>query len=236
MSNPYNGIALQRDSNVIDLTAILEANNQGAAARNLRELSAQISGMERQLEMATREIAAMRRELAELRSFHGEPLHNTASQGIDSATRQIMQAKERLGAVKDWIIQGAKDAVTAVKEKGMVALNGAMSFLGVRRELEKIQQDSLAGIGKCDHSLARVDSISRRYHEVGTATRNFGRALTGKETRDDTKDAGKLAALASAPHQTMKILYTGMDKAAGAVLGRLEKLEQAAKPSMLENL
>lgn len=237
MSDITTGIALQRNSNVIDLTAILEANSRGAAARDLRELSAQISSMERQLESATREIAAMRRELADLRDLHGEPLHNTARQGIDAASRQIMQAKDRLGAVKNWIIQGAKDAVAAVKERGIGALNNAVSFLGVRTELEKIQQDSLAGVDKCDRSIAKVENISRQYHEVGTATRNLGRAILGREAQDDTKQMGRLAKLAAAPHKALKNLYTGMAKGADSALGKVEKLEQAAKkPSMLENL
>lgn len=226
MSSKYNAIALQRDDNVIDLTAILEADNRGSAARDLRDLSWQISSMERQLEAATREIAAMRRELVGLRDLHGEPLHNTAQQGIDAATRQILQAKERLGAVKDSIIQGTRDAVVTVKEKGGSALNGAVSFLGVRKELEYIQQDS----------LARVENISKQFHEVGSAHRNLGRSLLGREAQDDVKPMGRLAKLAAAPHVTLKKLHAGMAKGADAVLGKLEKLEQAAKPSLLGEL
>ncbi|MDL2231998.1 hypothetical protein LJC63_00265 [Ruminococcaceae bacterium OttesenSCG-928-L11] len=236
MSNTYNGLALQRDSNIIELTAILEANGRGGAARDLRDLSWQISGMERQLASATRELAAMRRELSELRELHGEPLHNTAQQGIDTATRQIMKAKERLGAVKEWFVQGAKDACAAVKEMGIGALSGAASFLGVRRELEKLREDSTESIARCDRSLARIENISRNFHEVGTATRNFGRSLAGKEQQDDTKPMGKLAKLASAPHLTLKKLHAGMIKGADAALGKLEKLEQAAKPSLLGSL
>lgn len=232
----FNGIALQRDSNIIDLTAILEANGQGGAARDLRELSALVSSMERQLEIATREIAAMRRELADLRDLHGEPLHNTAQQGIDAATRQILQAKERLGAVKNSIIQGAKDAVATVREKGVAALNGAVSFLGVRGELEQIQQDSVTGIARCDRSLARIENISKQFHEVGSAHRNLGRSILGRETRDDAKPMGRLAKLAAAPQHTLKKLHTGMAKGADAILGKLEKLEQPAKPSLLGEL
>jgi len=179
----------------------------------------------------------MRRELAELRHFHGEPLHNTARQSIDAASRQIRQAMEKLGGVKNRIVQGAKAAAVTIKEKGIGALNSAVSFLGVRDDLENIRRDSMEGVGKCEQSLAKVENISRRYHEVGTATRNFGRALTGKEIRDDTKESGKLAKLASAPFSVMKSLHAGMVKGAEAVLGKLEKLEQAAKkPSMLGNL
>lgn len=177
------------------------------------------------MEIATREISAMRRELQELRDLHGHPMHNTAQQGIDTTTREILQAKERLGAVKNSIIQGAKDAVVAVRQKGISALNSAVSFLGVRMELEYIQQDSIAGMAHCDRSLARIGNISKQFHEAGAAHRNLGRAILGKEIQDDAKPMGWLARLASAPHNTMKKLHAGLAKGAGAILGKLEKLE-----------
>lgn len=236
MSDMTTGMALHKDSNVIDLLAILEEQGRPSAAKDFRELVEQIGSMERQLDAAAKEISAMRRELAELRDFHGEPLHTTAKQSLDAASRQIAQAKERLGAVKDKIIQGAKDAVTAIREKGIGALNNAMSFLGVKNDLKAIRESLDKNTKSCDRSLARVETISRQYHEVGTAARNLGRALTGKEVRDDTKDPGRLAKVAAAPFHTLKTLYSGLAKGADAALGRLEKLEQAAKPSMLGNL
>lgn len=236
MSEQNTSIALYNNSHVLDLITILESNNRRETAQDFRALAEQVSRMESQLDAASREIHALRRELAELRDFHGEPLHNTARQSIDAAARQIEQAKEKLGAIKDKIVQGAKDAVAAVKEKGIGALNSAVSFLGVKDELESLREGLDKNTKSCDRSLARVDAISRQYHEVGTATRNFGRAVSGKEVRDDTKDSGKLAKVAAAPFHTLKKLYSGMAKGAEAAIGKLEKLEQAAKPSMLENL
>lgn len=236
MSDTNTNIPLREDANVIELLAILEERGRPSTARDFRELVEQVGSMERQLDAAAKEIAAMRRELAELRDFHGEPLHTEAKRNIDTASRQITQAREWLGRVKDRIVQGAKGAVAAVRGKGIGALNNAMSFLGVKDDLQAIREGIDKNTKSCDRSLARVDAISRQYHEVGTAARNFGRALTGKEVRDDTRDSGRLAKVAAAPFHTLKTLYSGLAKGVDAALGRLEKLEQAAKPSMLENL
>lgn len=234
MSGTTIGAALRENPYVIELAALLEEQGRTEAAREFRSLTEHVSGMERQLEAAAGEIAAMRRELAELRDFHGEPLHNTARQGVETAHRETRRLQDRLGAVRSKIIRAARDGVAAVKQKGAVALDGVVSFLGLRKELENIHRDSHQKAARSERAIARVKGISRQYHEVGAAVRNFGRAATGKETRDDAKPAGRLMKAAAAPFQALKRLHDGMAKGTRSALDTLDRLEQAARrPSLL---
>lgn len=118
----------------------------------------QVGTMEQQLEAAVRELAAMRRDLAEMeRRRH--PAANAMRKAVIIVQAQVLELREKLSALKQAIADGCKNAVTAFREKGAAALDTVTRFFRVRPMLEAVQVQA-------DHA-AQARRPSRRTDRSG---------------------------------------------------------------------
>lgn len=226
---------LTENEHVKELLSIMEKNRVDSG--DFRELLGYVGDMERQLDTAVKELTSMRRELNDMREEQNHPARTALRNTARSLEGTVNDTRERLGAIKDSIIEGCKNAVAAFKEKGISALNNLAGFLGIRGALQNMRESLNNSIGENEKSIAKIEAVSAEYHKAGNHMRNMGRAMLGRETAEDVKSAGKLAKLLEAPFHSELARLKKAGKSLDAAIGKLEKLERAAeKPSVLENM
>lgn len=223
------------------LLSILQENR--ANTDDLMAVVEHMDTMERQLAAAVDELAAMRREVSDMR----HPVKAAVQKAIHSLGVKIADAREKLATVREGFVEGCKNAVAAFKEKGIAALDGLASFFHIRQGLESMEKTAGAAIRLDQQSIDKIAAVSAEYHEVGKHMKNLGRAIRGKEATAQAKPMGRIARAAQAPAKLDKALSTGIQKAARSALAGLDRLEQRAarqreakdgekKPSVLGNL
>ena len=222
---------LMRDPNIREFLAILEAS--GAGRLEFISMMSHISAMERQLDEAARELTAMRKEIAGLRTENDYPIRTALIKAEGHLEHGVAEARARLDEIKVAVLECVKKALSAIKEQGIGGLNKTMDFLGVRKKLAGIRDHVDKNIGAADRAIAKIETVSAEYHETGRHLRNIGRALTGKEILGEAKPMGNIAKAARLPFKGARTALSGVSKSAVAAIGKLDHLEKAARSSTL---
>ena len=217
------GAPLMENPHVKELLSVMSEN--GADTANVAAMINHVAAVERFMEAATGQIAAMRRELADMREVQKHPIKTALQNSIKNLQGKLNAAMERLGEIKSAIIEGCKNAVAAFKEKGRAALNGIMKFFHIKGGLEAIRDGCTASIQEDNKAIARVEAFSQQYHEAGRSFGNMGRILTGREAREEAKPVGKLAHALEAPYKADRAISIKMRNACMRAIGSLERLD-----------
>jgi hypothetical protein len=215
--------ALAENQYVQELFSILQDN--GKDTKGLSALIGHVSEMESFVTRAEQKIAEMKSQLSEMKEVQNHPVKTALTNAIKALETKVAEVKERIGELKTAIIDGCKSAVDAFKEKGAAALNNLARFFHIKGALKAVDKSVEQSVATCDRTVANINTFSREYHETGRHLKNMGRILTGKPPIDTAKEAGKLAAVMSAPYKAEKAALRGIQKAAGAMIAKLEQLE-----------
>jgi len=239
---------LLSNEHVQELISVMKENSVDTG--ELLAVLRYVGMVERQLDTAVNELTAMRREIADMREIQNHPVKTAMQNAADALEGKIAVMRERLEAVKAGIIDGAKNAVAAFKEKGITALHNVASFLNVKGGLQSLRDSLNAGIKEDERAIAAIEAASAKYHEAGRRVKNMGRALTNQEAVREAKPTGKLAKTLEAPFVREKDCLTSAVKDVNAAIRGMERLEAAAariretrtaaraggKPSILKGL
>lgn len=226
---------LMENEHVKELLSIMKENR--VDSKDLRELLGHVGDMERQLDAAVKELTAMRRELNGMREDQNHPARTALRNTTRSLEGTVKETRGRLATLKNSIIEGCKNAVAAFKEKGVSVLNRIAGFFGIKDGLQNMRESLNRSIGENEKSIAKIEAVSAELHKTGSHVRNIGRALLGKETREDVKPTGKLAKFLESPYRSELARLKRTGKSLDAAIGKLEKLERTAeRPSVLENM
>lgn len=219
---------------------LLQENGQKQEAAELSALLSQFSTMEKQYETVLAELTAVR---GQLENLHDDSYKTTAIRYTQNLQSWVSLAKNQLTELKTDLTQRIKNAVAAVKQHGISALNKTFDFVGVKTALCEMKENLHSCIEKNQKSIDRINSIGSELHALNEHTKNLGRVLTGKEAKELTarnEDKGILAAVAK-PLKRQKAALETIEKSLTKAIGRVERLEQAAargkeKPSIREEL
>lgn len=218
---------LLENEHVRELFAIMEANKV-LTMGDLLTVVTQVSAMERQLDAAVTELAALRREMSAARE-QAHPVKTTVQNAGAALENSVSALRDKLGVVRQNVIEGCKNAVDAFKEKGISALDNITRFFKVRPMLEAMRGDLNKGIRADGAAIAKLKTAGTEYHEAGRHLKNVGRALLGKEALPDKKPLGKLSKSLTAPFRAELSCLFALKKSVNAALTRLAALEQAAE-------
>lgn len=228
---------IMENEHVKELLAILRENNSPSAKDFLAVLN-QVGAMERQLDAAVKELAAMRQELKTAQE-QNHPVKTALQKAVITMQGQVLDLRERLTELKQNVIDGCKNAVAAFKEKGISALDNVAQFFKVRPILEAMRDNLNKSIQHDDKAIAKIEAISTEYHQAGRHLKNMGRAMLGRETAQEAKQSGKLAAVISAPFRAERSHFATIKKSVEKAIGAMNRLEERAaekKPSIREAL
>lgn len=225
------------NEHVKELLAILRENNAPSTQDFLAVLN-QIGAMEKQLDAAVQELAAMRQELKTAQQ-HNHPVKTALQKAVIVMQGQVLDLRERLAKLKQTVIDGCINAVAAFKENGISALDNVARFFQVRPILEAMRDMLTENIQYDDKAIAKIEAISTEYHQAGRHLKNMGRAMLGREALQEAKQPGKLAAVISAPFRAERSHFSSIKSHVEKSLNTLARLEERAtekKPSIREAL
>lgn len=186
----------------------------------------QVDGMTRQLEQALNELQAVKQELSKMQE---NPVKRTVSRIVQGMEQKIHALQERLSGVKDTIVENAKQVVENVKQTGISALDKTVSFLGIGKALNAMQEDLRRTMADTAKSIDKLETIGHELRSVGGHFKNVGRAVIGKEQHHiDGGTEGRFQAAVLAPMRKEKELLGHLNNMVLAAIGGVERLEQAA--------
>ncbi|MDR1467287.1 MAG: hypothetical protein LBI55_02545 [Oscillospiraceae bacterium] len=233
-------VPIMENEYVIELLEILKAH-KSPSINDFNAVLGHVAAMEKQLEAAVSELAAMRRDLAEAEK-HNHPIKNTMQKAVIAMQGQVLDLREKLAALKQSVIDGCKNALAAFKEKGISALDNIARFFKIKPILETIHTGADKAAQAADRAVANIEAASTRYHEAELHMKNAGRALKGKEAEQDMKPSGKIAKVFTAPFRATRFCFKGIRNNAVAAVGKLNHLEEQAaeqkqkKPSIYKTM
>ena len=219
---------------VKELIAIL-TQHDSPGLLDLRAILSQLTAMEQQLEATVKELAAMRRDLAEMEK-RNHPLKTVMQKAVISMQAQVLDLRDKLGQLKQAVINGCRNAVAAFKEKGITALDNLARFFKVRPILEALHTGADKAAHAADRAVTNIETASTRYHEAGRNIKNAGRALTGKEAVQEATPQGKVAAAFALPFRAVGAGCRNIRNRAIITVSKLKQLEEKAKPSIYKDM
>ncbi|MGL6200438.1 MAG: DUF6674 family protein [Lachnospiraceae bacterium] len=231
---------LQDNEHVKELLAIMKQNQVDVT--DLNGLLHYVGKMEKQLSNAVGELQNMRSELSTMREEQNHPLRTALQNTIRTLEKNINEARKALDAVKQQIIDGCKNAVSAFKEKGISALHNLAAFFKIEKGLQSFRSNINQSITADEKALAKIEAFSTEFHKAGTHVRNMGRTIMGKEATQEVKSKGSFAKGVELPYKADLAILKGVGKSVDAAIAKLHQLEKSSdkhvnkKPSVLENL
>jgi len=235
---------LIENEHILELLSLMRENNKDTSG--LFAMINRVTEMEKHLETAVGQLADMKRDLHDMREIQDHPIKTKLQKAIIALEQRINDMRESLAKIKVAIVEGAKNALDAFKEKGANALNNIMRFFHIKQGLQAWKENADATIRADTKTIANIEAFSQQYHETGKGVRNMGRALRGKEAVTEAKPVGWLAKTLQAPFKAHRATQVKMKKTLTAAIKGLEQMEQEAaqrkaarapdKPSLLDRL
>ena len=226
---------IAENEQVQELLSVMEANNM-PGAKDLLAVIGQVGAMENHLADMVKELATLRRELAEAQR-QNHPIKTALQKAVIVLQAQVLELRDNLAGLKRDIIDGCKNALEAFHDKGLSALRNLADFFKLRPGLEAMRDNLDKSIKLDERTIAQIEAVSVKYHEAGRHLQNAGRAIVGKELIQEAKPVGKIAKTFTAAIRADRACCNAMrqcvDKAIGAV-ARLEKAER--KPPIMETI
>ena len=223
---------LRNEAAVRELLALMDEYN-APGRKELAAMVSQIGVLERQLDDAAKQIAAMRQELAEVRQG---PVKRALLAAVHGLEKGVSALGARLDELKAAVVDGCRRALAAVRERGISALAHTARFFRLGPSVERLGQQIDRCTALADRGLEGVASISRDYHETGRRLRNAGRVLLGREPDAEAKAPGRLAGAVALPLEKEKAVLAAMRLGAERFSERLALLEQAARPPIRQTM
>lgn len=205
---------------------LLNENGHRRDTVELSDLVSQLSQLEQQYAAVFAELQTVRGQLDRIQD---KGIKNTVSKGVTAIQKMAIQGREQVNHIKADLSQKISDTLAAVKQHGISALNKATDFMGIKAALNDLKSSLQSSIDRTQKSIDRINAIGSELHALNEHTKNLGRALTGKETKELTKrneDKGVLAAIAK-PLKHSKALFEGMEKSVSRALESVDRLEQS---------
>lgn len=215
-----------KDNEAVQEFLKLLMENASAKGQDYSTMLWQVDGMARQLEQALNELQTVKQELSKMQE---NPVKKTVSRIVQGMEQKIHALQERLSEVRDTIVENAKQAVESVKQTGISALDKTVSFLGIGKALNAMQEDLSRTMADTAKSIEKLETIGHELRSVSGHIKNVGRAVIGKEQHHvDGGTEGRFQAAVLAPMRMEKKILGQINNMALAAIGGVERLEQAA--------
>jgi len=222
---------IAENEHVQELLTIMD-DNKSPDRQELIAVLNHLSTLERQLDAALKEVAALRIEQANVQK-QNQPTHDLMNNSVSVMQGGLQSLKNRLDDLKQQFIEGCKNAVADFKQRGISALDTVVRLFKVRPALEAVNNQLDKSIHFAETTVSKIEAVSAEYHEAGRHIQNMARAATGKEIVSEAKPMGKLTKSLEAPFKAEYSLLSSMKKSADAALSHLTVLEQSAGRSMI---
>ena len=162
--------ALNQDKNIQDFTDILKNNKLDSQFKNFTEMLGYVSNIENKLQSALSDVTKLEKRVNEMED---KQFKNICMKTINNIKSMIHTALDKLNEIKSAIVNGAKRAVTAVKEKGISALNSVMKLFKFKESLTSVKNMLNTAVNKLDNLDKTVQMNKEKKPSLLASVRNF---------------------------------------------------------------
>ena len=225
---PTSQTMLLQEDTILAFLKMLNGANMQAKANGYADYFNSVDELQKQLNDILSGVQDMRKQLDEI-SDNKNPVKRAFAAVFEKIEKNISAAQKQLNLLKEKLIKAAKNSIRAFKEQGVIALAQSLQFLNVKQDLKDVIATSNNVIESCNKAYQKIEAISNEYHAMGLSTRNFGRAVIGKEAIQEQKAKGKIAKISQSFVKFRKTISSGMKRKCENALSKLENLEQTAQ-------
>ena len=211
---------------VQELFSVLKENDKDTAG--LTALLGYVKQMEDFVKSAEGQIVDMKSQIGEMKEIQKHPIKAALTNTAESLQAKVTSIKDQLNKIRNSIVEACKNALTAVKNKGITALDKLAGFLGIKKACEQIQQNCNQAMTQCDKSVAKIEQFSNEYHQTGLHLKNMFRVAIGREAIEIPKENGALAKSMCAPYKAQRKCLNSICKTATKALDKLDTLSADA--------
>ena len=172
---------LREHPQIEELMDTLEKNDMHKEKAEVESLVDYIDDMEKTLSEMLKEMQVMRQEI---NLIHNGTLKAKCEVLVQKTEKSINQVFAVVNKVKDNLIQSAKNAVKAFKEKGRDAFRKAVCAMKVPETLDKLTGLFLICSKDAKENAAQLQSMQSELSTARGHLKNVGRLLIGKSARE----------------------------------------------------
>lgn len=219
-----------QESDVIkQLLELLEQQNMKEQSQDFMELFRFAAGMQVQLSVMTEELQSVKGQLAELKSSQPQDVQGSVIENVAQLEEKTGSLSEKLSDVKNHLVQIAKQAVNAFKEKGKQEMGAVLQkgIANVQKMLSGHREKLTDLLVDAEKTANQIDSIGDELKQIGNSAVNVGRLIAGKGTKEvsEEKPGVALTRLINAP---VKKNIANLKRKIGHLDKITEKLEQTS--------
>lgn len=219
-----------QESDVIkQLLELLEQQNMKEQSQDFMELFRFAAGMQIQLSVMTEELQSVKGQLAELKSSQPQGVQDSVIENVAQLEEKTGSLSEKLSDVKNHLVQIAKQAVNAFKEKGKQEMGAVLQkgIANVQKMLSGHREKLTDLLVDAEKTANQIDSIGDELKQIGNSAVNVGRLIAGKGTKEvsEEKPGVALTRLINAP---IKKNIANLKRKIGHLDKITEKLEQTS--------
>lgn len=187
-----------------------------------------LDGMERQFDAVLQELQRVKAELAQVTEQQA-PDKPLLTNMLETLEAKVEQARERLSAFREKILECAHDAVDRFKDAGVSALDNAVAAMRVKKGLEHLQEGLQSSLSGMKEALGKAEEMGTQLRTGFRDIANAGRIAANKELDFDPKtEEGRFQSVVLAPMRGIQKLLSNINNNALAAIGVVEDLEQSA--------
>lgn len=219
-----------QESDVIkQLLELLKQQNMKEQSQDFMELFRFAAGMQVQLSVMTEELQNVKGQLAELKSSQPQEVQGSVIENVAQLEEKMGSLSEKLSDVKNHLVQIAKQAVNAFKEKGKQEMGAVLQkgIANVQKMLSGHREKLTDLLVDAEKTANQIDSIGDELKQIGNSAVNVGRLIAGKGTKEvsEEKLGVALTRLINAP---VKKNIANLKRKIGHLDKITEKLEQTS--------
>ena len=230
-------VALREQPEIRELFQVLEGNGLKKERQEVETLVNYLEGMESQFGQVMKELKEVRGQLEQIQD---RGIKATAARILDSAEGKVQEIGGQIALVKTNLVRSAKNAVHDFKEKGVDALRRAVSAMKIPAALSALKESLHSGMESMERNAAKIGIVGGELNKAAQHTKNAGRALIGRRTKELAEPKGDKGVLAKIQKAFLSFgrSFAAMEKAAGNAQKRMEQFcrGEDKKPSVKAEL
>ena len=210
-------------------------NDNGKDTSGLTSLIKYINEMELFMMRAESKITEMNMQITNIKNNQDYINKGFLIKNTYLLMQAVHDVKEQLSTMKNNFIDGCKNAIEFIKEKGINALDRLASFFDLKNVMKNMNNDLKKIISIDEKIISKIGSFSNEYHSAGLAVKNMARIAVGKPTTDTKKEMGRFAKTLAAPYVKQKAILSKFVLSTNNAISSIEKLESIASINRLKN-
>lgn len=220
---------MEKNPSFQELLKLLNENDRADQARDLSLLAWYLDGMEHQLDSVLQELQTVKAELAQV-TEQQSPSKPFLTKMVETLEVKVEQARERLITFQNKVVECTKDAVDRFKGAGVSALDSAVTAMGVKKGLERLEDGLRNSLSSMKDTINKAEEMGVELRRAGRHIKNVGRIAANQETDYSPKmEEGRFQTVILAPMRTAQIVLSDMRNSTLAAIGGLENLEVSAE-------